>query len=63
MREKATCTNGHRWTPESTYVRPSNGAKLCKICKRESVKRRRSRERMKNAKLMNVKYAIKTSLF
>ena len=28
------CKSGHRWTPESTYVKP-NGTRMCRLCKNE----------------------------
>lgn len=28
----AACRRGHPWTPESTYVRPDTGTKMCRIC-------------------------------
>jgi hypothetical protein len=29
------CANGHRWTPETTYIHP-RGTKVCKICRAAS---------------------------
>lgn len=34
--EADACSNGHRWTPESTYVRPDNGCRQCRECHRAS---------------------------
>lgn len=27
------CRHGHKWTPETTYYRPDNGRRECKLCK------------------------------
>lgn len=32
--EHPTCRSGHRWTLESTYIRPGTGARTCRICKK-----------------------------
>ena len=26
------CVNGHEFTPENTYIRPSNGQRVCRTC-------------------------------
>jgi hypothetical protein len=31
---KAYCKNGHEFTDENTYIRPSNGKRACRICLR-----------------------------
>jgi len=36
---KTHCASGHEFTPDNTYVRP-NGARDCRVCKRESTARR-----------------------
>lgn len=43
--EEATgkCPGGHVWTPESTYYRPSDGFRECRICRRERNARRNYR--------------------
>lgn len=28
------CVNGHKYTPENTYIKPSNGNRLCRICRK-----------------------------
>lgn len=33
------CRKGHEWTPENTYIRPSNGHRGCRTCNRENVAR------------------------
>jgi len=30
------CANGHRWTKESTYLRPNGRKQQCRVCSRES---------------------------
>jgi hypothetical protein len=32
---KATCKNGHPWTPENTYRSPGRGRRECRACNRE----------------------------
>lgn len=32
---KTHCKRGHEFTPENTYVQPSNGGRLCRICRRD----------------------------
>ncbi len=27
------CRHGHKYTPETTYIRPDNGRRECKVCK------------------------------
>jgi hypothetical protein len=31
---KKTCKHGHHFTPKNTYVRPSNGWRECRTCRR-----------------------------
>jgi len=33
------CRNGHEWTEEDLYIRPSDGAHICRACTRESGER------------------------
>lgn len=33
MRPRATCKNGHPFTPETTYFHPKGGRRDCKICR------------------------------
>jgi len=32
-----TCKQGHKWTPENSYIRP-DGQRDCRTCKRESLR-------------------------
>lgn len=32
---KASCPRGHVFTPENTYIQPSNGGRICRACKDE----------------------------
>ena len=32
------CPRGHEYTPENTYIRPSNGARKCRACQREKAR-------------------------
>ena len=36
---KTACVNGHDFTPENTYIRPDNGGRCCRECKRERDRR------------------------
>jgi hypothetical protein len=40
------CGNGHEWTPENTYYRPGDGARLCRACRRDISRRHRERARV-----------------
>lgn len=40
-RKMGTCKRGHAWTPENTRLK-SDGARLCRICDRNSQRRRRA---------------------
>jgi hypothetical protein len=42
---KTQCANGHEFTPENTYVRPS-GWRSCRTCKRATDARARTRKRL-----------------
>jgi hypothetical protein len=35
-----SCPHGHPWTPETTYINPK-GLWICKVCRRETDRRRR----------------------
>ncbi len=41
---KTHCPRGHEYTPENTYIQPSNGSRICRTC-REDVFKPRARER------------------
>jgi len=34
------CANGHAWTAETTYITPSSGKRVCRICNRLAARRR-----------------------
>lgn len=42
-RRSPTCTNGHQWTAANTYIHPTQGSRVCRICTRESVARYQGR--------------------
>ena len=42
---KTHCSHGHAFTPENTYIQPSNGGRLCRICKRILKAQHRIRQR------------------
>lgn len=44
--EKTHCPEGHEYTPENTY-RNSKGARMCRICDKESTRRSRQRQKEK----------------
>lgn len=56
--EIPTCRHGHPWTPENTYINPSNGGRVCRECHRSNHRRyrlspeyrERERERHKEAR-------------
>jgi hypothetical protein len=37
------CERGHEWTSASTYIRPDNGSRQCRICARENDQKRRGK--------------------
>lgn len=39
------CKHGHPWTLESTYIRPDNGLRYCKICRRAREQKYREKNR------------------
>lgn len=51
MSDKNKCTNGHLWTPQSTYYWKGNAkqmaSKRCKTCRAESAKRGRVLDAMR----------------
>jgi uncharacterized protein YlaI len=38
---RATCSNGHPWTPETTYTHPGISGRICRVCAAENAARRR----------------------
>jgi hypothetical protein len=36
---KTVCKNGHKFTPENTYIKPTNGSKNCKTCQKARVQK------------------------
>lgn len=32
---KAHCLRGHEWNEANTYLRPDDGARMCRACRRE----------------------------
>jgi hypothetical protein len=39
---KTHCVNGHEYTPQNTYIKPSNGLRHCRTCGREQNRARRA---------------------
>jgi len=39
------CVNGHPWNEINTYIRPDNGKRACRACKRERMRIYKARER------------------
>lgn len=37
---KTHCNYGHEYTPENTYIQPSNGSRRCRVCMHEYNQRR-----------------------
>ena len=48
---KTHCSNGHAFTPENTYIKPSRTWRTCRICKGNSKKQYRIRRRKRNAEI------------
>lgn len=48
---KAECSRGHKLTAENTYIRPSDGARLCRICR----SRQDEKDRRKNREIINAR--------
>lgn len=42
---KTHCDNGHEFTPANTYIKPKNGARGCKACRRDAGRRYEARKR------------------
>lgn len=42
---KTHCKRGHEFTPENTYIQPSNGGRVCVACARSDEGRAKARER------------------
>lgn len=42
LKNRATCTNNHPWTPENTGLRPGNNGRYCRHCKRDQNRARRT---------------------
>lgn len=38
------CCNGHLWTPENTYIHPTQGSRICRICTYAAVARYKERK-------------------
>lgn len=38
-RTASHCRNGHPWTPENTYIHPSQGSRICRICTNAAIAR------------------------
>lgn len=43
---KTHCPAGHPYDEENTYIHPGRGVRDCRLCRRESARRRLVRERM-----------------
>lgn len=37
--KKTHCPHGHAYSPENTYIRPSDGYRMCRICKKATDKK------------------------
>jgi hypothetical protein len=49
--EKGVCSNGHFLTPANVYVRPSDGARLCRVCRQvQDAKDREKTRDIRNAR-------------
>lgn len=42
------CKWGHEYTPENTYIQPSNGSRYCRECARQKQRRMRAERKAKN---------------
>lgn len=51
-RSAELCPNGHRWTPENTYIAPRSGSRVCRKCNYE--KSRKYLARRRSASLLEV---------
>ena len=54
-----TCKHGHPWDGANTYVRP-NGSRLCRACRRASVKKcRPSQKEIRRRNQAKIKAALR----
>lgn len=49
-RRKDACPKGHEWTPENTYVRQGGTTRVCRACRRESMRALKERRRQREAR-------------
>jgi len=42
--KRTHCKNGHEFTPENTYVRPDDGARVCRACWQERRRRQKAQD-------------------
>lgn len=47
-RDKAACDKGHPFDGENTYVSPTNGQRVCRVCRREYIREYMRRRRAAN---------------
>jgi hypothetical protein len=45
-KNKTHCINGHKYTPENTYIHATLKHKMCKICKNKSKNKMNGRTRL-----------------
>jgi hypothetical protein len=48
-RDWSKCVNGHAFTPENTYVHPTHGTKICRICSRAASHKYENARRLRGA--------------
>lgn len=53
--KKTHCAHGHEWVPETTFVRKSDGARMCRICMRDQQNRRNREEARRKRELFGPK--------
>jgi hypothetical protein len=56
QKAKTHCPRGHAYTEENTYIHPSSGSKMCRICKRASNKRHRQGTRLPARQIIEMHY-------
>jgi hypothetical protein len=56
QKAKTHCPRGHAYTEENTYIHPSTGSKMCRICKRASNKRHRQGKRLPARQVIEMHY-------